>query len=109
MQPKELLNEAEWTLLNNKRFRKWKTNRAAFLQDAATAIERDKFGDWLRFVKRFAIPVMPDKRLPYATRVRLAGLTMVYAIEAKDEAAFLARIDAEIKLAGELAKKEAGQ
>lgn len=100
MQPIKMpLNEEEWAALTEKRLKRWKTTREAFLADAEIVIKTDKFGDWLRFVKRFNMPIARDLSVPFSTRVRLAAYSMILAIRAKDELDFLNRVDAEVKQA----------
>lgn len=90
------LNEQEWAALTEKRLKRYKTTKASFLDDARIVMEKDKFGDWLRFVKRFGIPVQRDLSVPYAARVRLAGYTLILAVRAKDELDFRRMVDEEV-------------
>lgn len=102
MLPKMPLNEDEWAALTEKRLKRWKMSKESFLAEAALVISKDKFGDWLRFVKRYSIPVARDLSVPYATRVRLAGYTMILAIGAKDELDFRQKIDDEVNHAAKV-------
>ena len=100
MQPIKMpLNEEEWAALTQKRLKRWKVSKESFLDDGALVIKSNKFGDWLRFVKRYGILIARDLSVPYATRVRLAGYTMVLAIRAKDELDFLRMVDEEVSSA----------
>lgn len=96
-----MLNESQWAKITNARIKRWKTSRASFLDDAKHVIAADRFGDWLRFVKRYGIAVSKDASVPYATRVRLAGYSIILAIRAKDEADFRRMVDEEITIAAQ--------
>lgn len=96
-----MLGKEEWSDLTGKRLKRWKVSRSEWDKRAARLQANPTAGACHTFCQQHGIRVSRDKSLPYGTRVKLAAITMIYAIKAEDESDFRRMIDDEIKEAAQ--------